>query len=351
MNWRLYAVITAILASMLTPATAQEVFEEDHGWYTTGEIGLKKTIGDVRKVVIKSVENLSGQLTIEVGPVNEIQITYSKRAKADSHPLATDYIDLISMSLNILSKEARVELRAPNPAPWEKHGGVGAIEARLIVPESCHVKIEANLFDVTAHGPLKAVVIPSSLGRLNITAVTDLLDISTVNRRITLDSISGDISATTTNSSLMARSISATNKQAMFRNYGGNILIEGFSGAINVKNTFGRIEVLDFTHHGKNSLIRGSSAPVTLEITEMTEGNLVISNRHEDIEITIPDTLSAFFSLAVGDDGVIEATNFPFTTDLIWHNRLNLVSGNGEIDISGSVRGTGNIFVRGREGD
>jgi hypothetical protein len=83
----------------------------------------------------------------------------------------------------------------------------------------------------------------------------------------------------------------------------------------------------------------------------MTEGQLVVSNRQEDIEITVPDTLSAFYTLSVDDDGIIEATNFPFTPDLVERNRLNLQSGDGRVDILGSVKGKGNIYIRGRSGE
>jgi len=83
----------------------------------------------------------------------------------------------------------------------------------------------------------------------------------------------------------------------------------------------------------------------------MTEGQLVVSNRNEDIDITVPADISAFFSLNVGENGVIEATNFPFTTDLVQRNRINLISGDGTVDVSGSIRGEGNIYIRGYRGE
>jgi hypothetical protein len=83
----------------------------------------------------------------------------------------------------------------------------------------------------------------------------------------------------------------------------------------------------------------------------MIEGQLVVSNRNEDIDITVPDSLSAFLSLAVDDNGVIEATGFRFTTDLLEANRLNLITGDGTVTISSTIRGEGNIYVRGSQGE
>jgi hypothetical protein len=159
------------------------------------------------------------------------------------------------------------------------------------------------------------------------------------------------VSAATTNSSLMAENITSVKDQARFRNDGGDIEITGLVGTLDIKNSYGRITVENFESRGRSSYIRGASGPISIELVSMTEGQLVVSNRQEDVEITVPDTLSAFYTLSVDDDGIIEASNFPFTPDLVERNRLNLQSGDGRVDILGSVKGKGNIYVRGRSGD
>ncbi len=79
----------------------------------------------------------------------------------------------------------------------------------------------------------------------------------------------------------------------------------------------------------------------------MNEGQLVVSSKHDDIEIFVPESISAFFSLSVDENGEIEADGFPFSTDLIENDKLNLISGDGLVDISSSIRGEGNIYIRG----
>jgi len=49
--------------------------------------------------------------------------------------------------------------------------------------------------------------------------------------------------------------------------------------------------------------------------------------------------------LTVDQEGRIEAVNFPFTTELVEPNRLNLVVGGGKGLVNGSIRGKGNIYV------
>ncbi len=329
---------------------AQEIFKGDNGVYSTHEITLTKPVTGSDRVIIKSAVNLSGMLTITAAEQTEIRVVYTKQAKTDSRSKAIDFIDLMSVGLEVLPRETRVELRAPNPPPWNRRTEFGRIEAELTVPVGSFIEVDAAEFDVTARGPFKSVRIPSSLGRLDITGVTEELEATTANQRVTLEDISGRISVSTSNSSILARTIVSPDEQARFRTEDGDIRVDGFKGSINVKSSFGRITISGFEPTGSN-FIRGNSAPIRLEIIDMSEGQVVVSNRHEDIEITIPDTLSAFFSLAVDEDGTIEATDFPFTSDLVRPSRLNLISGKGTVDISGSIRGKGNIYVRGRQGE
>jgi hypothetical protein len=224
------------------------------------------------------------------------------------------------------------------------------IDAELVLPAGFSVTMEAVYYDLVARGPLRKVEVPSSLGRFDVADVSESVILSTKNRRVALENISGEISVSTANSSLIATNLSSGGKPAVLRNESGEIIVEGFTGEINVKNDFGRTVIRDFSPSGHGSFIRGSSGPIELEIVEMFEGQLVVSNRYEDINIIVPDTLSAYFSLAV-DDGLIEAVSFPFVADLVERDRLSLSSGAGDAEIVASIRGEGNIYVRGVKGD
>ena len=332
-------------------ATGQEIYEVRTGVYSTDTLLAFIEAKPAAEINIKSASGLSGSLNIVAAEANEVRVAYTKRAKADSRSQAIDFIDLISV--NVVAKPTRiyVELRAPNPAPWSETAWSGRVEATVFVPYDCSIEVDASMFDVTARGPLKSLVIPESFGRLDIAGVAGKLDVAAVNRRITLSDIQGEIWATTTNQSLVAEGIVSRDGQARFRNEAGEIRIIDFEGALNAKNSLGRITIEDFRPGGQSSFIRSSSAPIVLEITSMTEGQLVINNRHEDIDITIPESISAFFALTVGEDGAIQASGFPFATEMVRHNRLNLISGEGAVDISGTIKGEGTIYIRGVKGE
>ncbi len=337
------------LCFIVSPASySQEVFEESRNVYTTRELDKSLSMAKGNKVVIRSAATLEGSLAVVTGESNDVAIAYFKKANTDSRSKARDYIDLIAVQLSQAPEGIRVDLRAPNPAPWEDDES-GFVEARLTVPKESLVEIKAQYFDVSVTGPVKSVTAPSSMGKFILRNVTHAVDIKTVNQRVLLENISGEINVSTSNALLAAKDITATAKQATFRNDGGDIEITGCTGELNITNSYGRIKVRKFTPTPVRSIIRNFSGPIELSLTSLEKGQLIVNNRYEDIEINIPPTISARLSLAVEEGGKINVGSFPFQTDLVQPNRLNLVAGEGVALISAAIRGKGNIYIRAEE--
>ena len=326
------------------PACAQEIFEEEPGLFATRQLRATVPMGPPYKLVIQSALTLRGTINITATEQSDVAVSYVKRSKAATKSKAIDFIDQIAVRLERSVAGVRLQLSAPNPAPWSEPDA-GLVDAEVLVPKDCIIEVEAPYFDVAAEGPFETVVIPSSLGKLEIADVTRQLKLETANRSVSITRISGEISVVTSNADLVANEILSHGKQAQFRNDGGDIRIEGFVGELNIKNNYGRIEVSDFDVEGSKNLIRGFSGPISVDIRRITDGQVVITNGFEDVDITVPSDLSTRFSLAVDENGKIEVGNFPFKTDLVQPDRLNLVTGDGEALISASVTGEGNIFV------
>lgn len=330
---------------------SQEIHQEKNNLYSTGELHKIVEVKARSKINIKSAAILRGKITITTSEKNEVSIKYFKKAKTNNKSKAIDYIDLIAVSLVQIPGGINLELRAPNPAPWQDME-MGMVEITMIIPEFCEVEIESDYFDITALGPFRKFIVPSSLGRLDIEYVTEQLELVTSNRRVTIKNISGDINVTTSNSTLIARDINSPENKASFRNNGGDIKVDGITGGLHVKNSYGRIDIKQFKLTDERSYIRGSYGPIMVAIKEINDGYLLISNRYEDIEVEVPENISAFFSLAVEEEGKIEVSNMIFKPELVQENRLNLITGDGKAIINSSLRGKGNIFVRGiSEGD
>ncbi len=352
---RMKRFVTIILAVALTSVLApsgrtQEIYQDKSGLYYTRDLSASVAVRNGAKLVIKSASTLSGELEINAdSAARKVSVTYVKRAKADSRSKAIDFIDLIAVDLDKIPDGVRLQLRAPNPAPWSETDFSGSVVVSVSVPPGTSLEIDAMFFDVNATGPFADVLVPSSLGRIEVSDINGRCHLVTANRRVVVENVVGRVSAETTNSTLTAVNIRSFDDLSSFRNSGGDIRIDGFTGELNVRNTYGRIEIFDYEPIGRNNVIRGRAAPVVLELRRISDAQVVLNNRLEDIDISVPDDLSAVLSLAVEEDGRIDVNNLKFRTDLVQKDRLSIVSGKGDSFISGSISGRGNIYVRGVE--
>lgn len=343
-GWLLVGLMTASVSG-------QEILEKEPGLFSTKELRASVPAGTPNRLVIRSAVRLSGELSIRADNVSTVSLTYAKQARTGTKSKGIDYIDLIAVTLDQGVDQNRLEMRAPNPAPWDTEDEAGIVTAELTVPRNCDVEIDASGFDVTAVGPFRGFVVRPSLGKLDVRKVSGKLDVTTANQRVQLADISGDISVATTNAAIVASDITTTREAARFRNEAGDMKITNFSGALNAKNSYGRIDLIRFEPRGEPSFVRGNSAPIIVEVAGMKDGRLVITNQYEDIELTVPDTIAASFALAVDEDGTIEALNLQFKTDLVEKDRLNLHTRTGEAEVSATIRGKGRIYLRGAKGE
>lgn len=328
---------------------AQEIHKESRNLYSTNELSAEVGMNKSNRLQIKSTSQLTGEIRILAVVDSLVSVTYQIKARTVSRSVAIDYIDRMAVKIKRTPYGVVLALTAPNPVPWDSEKEAGIIELEILVPEFCTIEIDAPLFDLEATGPFGGVINTTSLGRLRVTDVIGGVELVTSNRRVLVERITGSVSVATSNARLEALELVCLDEQAHFRNEGGSINIRNFKGGLNVKNSYGRIEILGFAPTGQRNYIRGFSGPISIEITEMGDGLLIVQNRYEDIELIVDRAVSAIMSLAVEEESKIIARNFPFTTDLVQPNRLSLVAGDGRARINSSIRGDGNIYVIGNE--
>lgn len=350
MHKRLLRIVLLVVMLVVSGSVwAQEVFDEGNGWFATRDLNANATMQSGATLKVESVATLVGSITIITSDKPGVEVVYRKKARTNQLSRAIDYIDLIAFSLDTSPRGVTMQFRAPNPPPWNEQVEAGRVEVEITMPESCAVMIDAAYYDLDAEGPFVEVRVPSSFGRLAVADVDGVLELHTANRRLVVDRIKGEIDLRTSNSTLDASDLYCPDTQARIENDGGDIRIEGLHGQVNVKNSYGRVELGGFRPVGTRNFIRGLSGPVFVELDELGDARVVVNNRYEDIELSVPQDISSSLSLAVEEDGRIEVTGFEFISDLVEHNRLNLIAGEGAATISASVRGSGNIYVRGNE--
>lgn len=344
--FRMAFVIIAI-GLLIATAESQEVTETESGLFATRPLKSKAPMQSGQLLAIRAATGLRGSITVSVADSSEAVAVYTKQAKTRQRRRAIDFVDQMAVDFIRIPDGLRLELRAPNPPPWET-GEAGIIELQVAIPAGSRLDVDATYFDMDATGPLAAVINSTSLGRLEAREVDGELDLATANRRILVEDVSGRITLSTTNAPLTASRLIAVAEDATFRNENADIRIDSLVGGANVRTTFARIQIERLYCDGASSYIRSSHGPIRVSLSELGDGRLVVNNEYEDIEIEAPADINSTISLAVDELGRIEVTGFPFKSELVRSNRLNLVAGEGDGWITASVNRDGNIYMRGR---
>lgn len=340
--------VVCLLALLAPLVGAQEVTSVDDGYWSTRPLKTKTAAKAGDRVEIRAATGLHGSLKIEVADQEIAQAVYMKRAKTRSKQRATDYIDVIAVSFARIPDGIRLELRAPNPAPW-RNNEQGMVDVELVLPPDCLLEIDATYFDINVRGPFAGLTNTSSLGQLQAEGVQGAVQLTTANQRIKVADIEGEVVLNTSNAMIFAENIDAGQGEATFRNENGDIKIFGLAGRANVATNFGRIDIAEFRAGDQKSYIRGNSGPIRVEVIDTGRCQLLIANRYEDIELMVPATIDAVVALAVEDGSKIETQGVPFRSEMVQPNRLNLIAGQGQGLVTASIRGDGNIYLRGSE--
>ncbi len=344
---RIWLIIAA--AGLLSAGSAaQEVSEKEPGLFATRPLESRAPMNPGQHLMVRASTGLRGSITVAVADTSAAAAVYTKQAKTRQRRRAIDFIDQIAVDFVRVPDGLRLELRAPNPPPWQT-GEEGIVDIQVIIPSGSRLDVDATYFDMEATGPLAAVINKSSLGRLKVQYVDQEVDLVTANRRLEAEDVAGRISLSTTNAPLAARRVVTVGGDANFRNENADIRIDSLVGGANVRTTFARIVIERLHCDDARSYIRCSHGPIRVSVSELGSGRLVLNNEYEDIEIEVPVDLSATLSLAVDEIGRIAVSGFPFRSELVRPNRLNLVAGEGKGWVTASVNRDGNIYVRGIE--
>lgn len=347
---RIILLKIAIIISILLAATfafGQELTKDGRNRYSSPDITLSSAVASGKIVSISSAINLSGSLNIKAGNGQEATFSYNKILKAPSESEAVDFAGAIDATLERTSQGARLILQSPNPAPWSGTDYSGVIEGELILPQDCRLDIDAQYFDLVITGPFKSCENKASFGRLEVRDITDMLYLTTSNRDIIVRDITGEVSLTTSHADIEINNLSTLGRQAYFINENGSISGDGLSGIFDIKNSFGRIRLADLKLVSERSRISGSYSPVSLDIIGINNAGLTVRNTNEDIRISVPKTLSASFSLRVDTNGEINVEDIEMRPSLVDSNRLDFDTGTGGPRVRMSIRGDGNISIRG----
>ncbi|MEK7774645.1 MAG: hypothetical protein AAB305_02025 [Candidatus Zixiibacteriota bacterium] len=341
-------VVALIIASLFVGSTSrgQELTKDDDGLFTTPERTLSTPLSKGETVTVTVPSVIRGNLSVVAEDVSGASLRFRKRAFTDSRRSAFDYIDVVTVTMSRASGGATLECRAPASPDWKEDEYL-SVEFELTLPRETVLRIDAPKVHAVVEGPMKGVAITNAEEGAEIIDVTEFTTISARQSSVKLERVAGKIQVQIIDGTLVIEEISSTTEMARIESEGAEIRIAAFKGELDLNAESGRIEISEFEPTGDKSTLRVSGAPLQVEISRMESGRVTLSNKGEDIELTIPADIQASFSLTVDEGSTISATRLHMRPDLVLPDRLNFITGKGGVDIRASVRRNGNIYVRG----
>ncbi len=344
---RIYILVLVFVFACFSALYGDEVKQVSENLFETVSVNVKEPLKNDASIFINAVSYLSGKIIIIADADKELLFEYKKLIRVSSNSKAIEYSKLITVESYNSSTGYNIILQTPNPAPWDEASDVGRIDLILHVPSGCSININAAYFDLNVTGPINSLANKASMGTMNVENISSNLELIGSNRYIGVKNITGLISIIGEHSNIKAENIRSGKKAAYIRNESGNIVIDKIVGAIEVKNSYGKIRVTAADFLERRSRVLGDQCSVKMEINSIEDTELSIGSIFEDVELTLPKSVSTVFELNTEDDGEIHLTDIGIVTEKVRRNHLMARAGDGSSIIYIDNESGGDILISG----
>ncbi len=299
-------------------------------------------------LTINSAGSLSGSIEIKTGG-DKLIYRYQKVLKAETKSEAARFAEVITVASEQSDLGITISLRAPQTTPWAGTNNSGRLRLIITLPEGTSLKINSAYFDINGIGPFSKFIVTESLSRVEISQVTDLVDIKVSNRPLIVNQISGQIRLTNQYGPIKIEAADCTGETAVIRNNNGDITIESLIGGLEIRSEMGRVFGKNLYLTGDQNYIKNKSADIILSFDSLTTGRLRINNRYGNINLRIAGRLDARFVCKTEEDSEVTAQGMFISSPLVDKSRLEFETGGGLAEIRVTARGSGNIKLIGPE--
>jgi hypothetical protein len=200
----------------------------------------------------------------------------------------------------------------------------------------------------TIKGQLKARTENGSIEARDIVVPSGYAILQTSNGRIDLAEIQGPVEAYTSNAGIEARGIAAADGSVVLRTSYAPIKAEEIKGELICETSYGNVDIREvYIDHG-HSRLETSYAPIVARMDEISNCELYVTNDYSNVDLQIPDDVSALLVASVDRGGRIHTKNISLVPKAIDQTRLEGFVGDGESRIEVNVSGIGSIDINGR---
>ncbi len=339
-------ILILICGVCISRVSGDVLTREGKGQFSSESIDYLVTASPSDVIVLNAAGTLSGQMRIRTGGEN-CQITYTKKLKTSSEADAKSYAELISIETTRLKDELTISLRAPAGAPWSGTEKSAQMDLTITIPSGCALKITTAYFDIDARGPFREFIVTESLSQVVLEDVTGTTEINVSNRPLQIKNIQGKLTAANKYGRIKLENIETGDQMATVVNDNGDILIDSFSGMLEISTGYGEIIADNLTLTGTKNRIKNISAPIRLNFDSLTSGRLRVYNHYGMISMSVDGPMDAGFICKIGEESTVTAEGMEMTPTLVYDDRLEFEVGSGEAEVRLTAKGDGNIIING----
>jgi len=306
------------------------------------------TSGEVTEFLLTGPSNLGGSLTLQVGEEDQCSVDLECWGRARNLKMAKEFTELVEMHLETEDRVVTLSLTTPRKAPWE--GTDYAIKANLevYVPPDIAVEIRTKYFDMEISGPFRRVGVRNSYGEVQVMDVAEETTIDGSYTKVEAENIRGELDIETTYNSIRVEDVDTKGGEAFLKTTYGEIEVVNLVGTLDASTEYDPIHCSGLSLSGGENRIETVYSKIELEIEQMEDCGLSVSNSYGNIDLTVPDDLSAHLSLSVGRGGTINTRGILIKPLVLDKTRLEGVCGEGDSKIGLQVEGIGKILLEGR---
>jgi DUF4097 and DUF4098 domain-containing protein YvlB len=252
------------------------------------------------------------------------------------------------MSAEELENELAISAESPSRPPWSGTDWSGRIDLAIEVPPNSDLKIyvRCSSYSIEIEGPFASADISNDMGAVRVSEIRRKVKIDSENGGVWVSDCEGPVTVRTSLRPVFLSDIDSKLGTVKLRNVNGTINLENVKGEIDARTEFAAIQADGLRISPGNSKIRTENANIKIMATEI-DGDLLLINSHGKIELALPDTTSAQYSLQADEAGRIYTKGIPIQTELVKRTLLSGFSGDKEHEISIDMRGVGTISLMG----
>ena len=293
--------------------------------------------------------NLGGEINLQVWDEGDCLVKFECWAKANTQEKAKKFTDMIEMNLDREEEIVTLKLDTPHPAPWE--GSNYGIKATLHIYIPRDIKIvetKTSAFDVDISGPLEKVDVQNNYGDIRIKGVSGETDIIGTYGQVEVEDMEGNLNIETSYNSISATDINTKNGKAFLKTTYGKIEVARFKGQLEANTVYSSINASDVTILGGGNEIKTMYSKINLEFDQIKDAELYVKNTYGNINVLVPQDLSASLLLIVGRGSKIRTSGILIKPQVVTKTRLEGVCGKEESEIEMHIDGIGQISLEGR---